>query len=649
MLQHVEIQNFRGLGYFSLPENLSPITVLLGPNSCGKTTVLHAVRMACHAVELAISLGNTISINKDGVIILANGALIESPSQLLPLVDWQALFLDQKVSEGTFFSINLKFSDDNVIQNIHLYVRHARNRQLKFSVYVTSPKAVALTGQMKRNETNAFLIDWLRDHAVFAVFIPPFYGVVREEELRPRIVVNRLVGSGDQSHVVRNLIATLEPHQFSQLNAFLDEVLGARIVYRTSGDRFEIESPLRVEFSDNNGPIEVSAAGAGFVNLIALYASLAHWQKTAKSNQVIFLLDEPEAHLHPRLQAMTARRIASLLTEEFGAQLFMATHSVDIINSLGESPDCKLIRVDRKDFPSVTVLDGQKQILADLAEWVDLSPFTSINFMASPYLLFHEGPSDGLILGRCADLLFRQKRQDRAHFERWSLQILDGCGNHKVVDTLTKLLEGDVVHQAQKPDFTTALILDRDYQRKPGFIIEHHTAKKTWSLHSIESLFVSDVLIYWIKAYAGEETPDNIADLVGQAISEADKDVALNDYAAGQLFLELSKLPQKDKNGNDLTFNSDGHKLAALKQAQMECRNDPARFQRGKDRANFVLNHIRPYIGPTKRQQFPGKLELLIKRVDLNAMPNPITAIPEEIRELLTWMVARSSGQDVFR
>lgn len=92
--------------------------------------------------------------------------------------------------------------------------------------------------------------------------------------------------------------------------------------------------------------------------------------------------------------------MVSLVTQEL---LFMATHSVEIINRLGDEPGTTLLRTDRAATPSATVLSGQAAVLGDLSNWADLTPFTAINFMASRRVLFHEGPGDAKVLKRCAE------------------------------------------------------------------------------------------------------------------------------------------------------------------------------------------------------------------------------------------------------
>jgi len=645
MLNRIIIDNFRGFRELDAP--ISPVSVLLGPNSSGKTTVLHAIRLVCQAVDLALESESPARL--DGKLIeVTRNTLIESPAHLLPLADWQALFVDQLLSQDTTSSISLHFDAGDPIHLLKLVMSYARNKQLKFTLTAEAPAAIAQVSGLPRksSKVSAMLSEWLRRHAPRAVFIPPFYGVVKDEEFRMKVVVDRLVGSGDQSHVVRNLITGLAPGQLEQLNAFLLELTGATITYRTSGDKTETESPLRVEFKDTNGAIEISAAGAGLVNLVALYASLARWQTSAKAGLVLFLLDEPEAHLHPRLQGETARRIASLVTKEFGAQLLMATHSVEIINRLGERPHVTLLRTDRTVLPSATVLDTQQDIVGDLAEWADLTPFTAINFLASRRVLFHEGIADAKILRRCAELRYRQLPAKRRAFDRWALVPLDGAGNDKIPQLMNRLLKSAAwaAQAAQNQPFRLLTVLDRDYSRQSGFQRDQaegaiHYSSLVWSGHSIESVFMNaKTLSYWIKGFAGVSAPPGLDDLLVQALSSANTDPDLQNKAQDQLALYLMRTELQDSAGEKPAINSDKHRMLAMQIARERVKENPADFQRGKDRASHVLTFIRAHIALPAKNQFPADLAHLLEKTDLNKVSDSIAAIPESVAELLEWM-----------
>lgn len=649
MLNRLSITNFRGIAH--LETEIDPVTALLGPNSSGKTTVLHAIRAACDLVSVALEGDGACRLAPAGAtprVIVADKLLIPDLRVIAALADWQALFVDQIVGDGIKAIIELTFDDTDPIQTLWTQLTCGRNQQIKLDVRIDSSAAIEQVEGLsaKSPRVNQLLTEAIKRSTPRAVFVPPFYGTVLNEEYRARVVIDRLLGTGDQSHVVRNLIAGLDNDRFERLSAFLNDTLGARLTYRTSGDRLQTESPLRVTFADSNGDIELSAAGAGLTNLIALYASLARWRQEDDREAMIFLLDEPEAHLAPRLQAEGAARLARLVSEEFGAQLIMATHSVDILNRLSQE-GALLLRCDRTATPSVTALHGDAALFTDLATWVDLTPYTAINFLASRRVVFVEGKTDSALLRHAGRLLFRNHRVHLARFERWAFVEMTGSGNRSIPQLLSRLLHHDVIRAGgEGHPFRVEIVLDRDYAAADAPTITEDTATGVtavttrWLRHSVESLFIeASVLVRWIRAFLPPTLA--IADLdarVTGAIAAADADPDLNSAASRDLIAEATLTLQRE--GVALSQDNARRLRQAIEDASQRVAAAPAIWQRGKDRARFVLAHIRDALPREARGHFPVLLEKLVLGADLNRIGDAAQAIPAELVSLLERLVA---------
>jgi predicted ATPase len=146
------------------------------------------------------------------------------------------------------------------------------------------------------------------------VLVPAFYGVTIDEEYRTAPVVDALLQAGQQSSIVRNLVARLSGNDLVELNTFLQRTIGAKLDDRTAAADAERTNPLMVRFSGTNGTLDLSAAGAGLVNLVALFSALKFRQTTAQT-PTVFLFDEPEAHLHPRLQGVIGDELATAVRQ----------------------------------------------------------------------------------------------------------------------------------------------------------------------------------------------------------------------------------------------------------------------------------------------------------------------------------------------
>ncbi len=639
MLTKLSFTRFRG--FSALDVETRPVTVVLGPNSSGKTSLLHGVRVALEALAIGLE-AEVPSLSEDGWITVYNG-LVWDHSRLFPAVDWVELFTNKEVGEGTSMTLRLSFEESDIIQDLEVVLSYARNQQLRMTVYALSRQAskdVEGLSQKSRHRRER-LLKTLKDGAPKALLIPAFYGVTSTEDYRTLPHVERMLGGGDQSRVVRNLVARLSPDAFKRMNDFLGRHIGTVLSERTTALDIDRVLHLTVSFRDSNGALELASAGAGLINLISLYAAMELFRpigtRGGERTPVIYLLDEPEAHLHPRLQGQTGEALGALASE-FGTQLLIATHSIEMINRLGQRGDALLLAVDRQEGTAVR-LSSEDALVQELARWCDLSPFTSINFLASRRVLFHEGPSDAELLRRCAEIYFRSRPSDMALVRRWTPVPLGGVGKINARAVLGVAIHPQVFPQIEKGPLVRAVcILDRDTERQPGFRLladvsrgAYQAAELVWSRHSIESLFLdSTCLSAWIALLlpAGAIPQETLLGWVNEGLRHADTDQELLDDAEKQMMLTRMR--------NDQLKPGD-----ALDAARAEVRTSPHVWQKGRSRAQRVLRHVRERIpDPAIRNHVRTSLVELIRAATVEKLGDPKVLVPQEIRALLDYMIA---------
>jgi hypothetical protein len=633
MLTLVNLKNFRG--FHNLELNLKPISVVMGPNSSGKTSVLHAISLAHRAYSMVLDDPNTYpTLGARSEIHVCNGLILRDHTQLLPIAERNEIFRDAIVSEGVTSTISLAFSDGDPVRRLDVSLAYMRNAVLKMSVTVDCPDAASAVKPLakKSKYRPQRLLETLRRDRPFAVLIPAFYGVTIGEEFRSAPVVDELLQSGQQSSIVRNLVSRLEAADLEQLNAFLMKTIGARIEERTPSQDSERVSPLVVRFSDTNGRLDLSAAGAGLVNLVALFSALKFRQRAGKGTTV-FLFDEPEAHLHPRLQGVLGDELATTVRSFSNAQLIAATHSIEMINHLGRRDDTVLFAVDRGSGTSAA-LESESQIVDELGRWADLSPFTSLNFLASRKLLFHEGPSDARILVRSADALFRNRPERLAALRRWTLVPLGGTGNIPAMEALKKVIQPKIFPGLEKGDAVSlVLVLDRDRIREPGM-----TSKKqgqldskeiVWSRHSIESLFLEpSILSQWLSATlpVGLTPEATLQGYIAEAIAVVDEDQALIDEAASDMMVAL--------------LRGGARPTDAMQQSLDKVRTAPATWQKGRERARRIMEEVRNRLSHAERRWIRSSIAEQLAEAKVERLGSPESAIPEEVRRLLDAMTS---------
>jgi len=646
MLSRISLKHFRG--FKALDVETRPVTVFLGKNSSGKTSVLHAVRMALEALDIALAEG-TPHADKDGWVTIAWEHIVGDHARLYPIADWAEMFTDREVGEGTSLSVELGFDETDAFQEVHVRLSYARNAQLKMSVRARNDRAVEeLLGLAPKSKFRTQRLRTALARGVpRAVFIPAFYGVASTEEHRTWALVQREIGSGNQSRIVRNLVARLDGPALARMNDFLRRSVGATLSPMKGTQDTESIKHFEVKYKDTNGELELSSAGAGLINLVALYAALEKSRPPASEPwPVLFLLDEPEAHLHPKLQGDVGDTLGALAAE-FGAQLLIATHSVEMINRIGRRKDARLVALDRSTGRAAS-LSSEEDLVRELGQWCDLTPFASLNFLASRRILFHEGPSDEAILRVLAELLFRNDAPKLAAFRAWTRVSLEGTGNASAQSVLGAVLTPALFPDLKVKETVRAVcVFDRDAHRTPGLrplklLTKGHfeAFELVWSRYSIESLFLDAVcLTAWLLKLlpAGSVTEEDLRELVSKGIALADADPKLLDEAeTSQLVAHLRPREDREDGGRKQRTPSD-----ALKAAKEAVHAQPDVWQRGKDRARFVLGHVRKSLPVKLQTHVTTRLDNLIETAGADHLGDPAVLIPKEIRELLDLMVSK--------
>jgi predicted ATPase len=633
MLRQVSLERFRG--FRKLVADLDETTVVLGPNSSGKTTLLQAIRLACDACEVALEAPDAAPrITTGGVIQVCSSktTIVTEPTRLAALADFRQLFVDADVADGTDMRIGLRFDPHDPITELEVKLVYSRNAQLKLDVVVKSTRVTETVAHLKPKAKGrpATLLKELETVRPLALFVPAFYGVTRTEEYRTQPLVTRMLGSGDQSHIVRNLVARLDAQALNRMNDFLLRTVGASIVQRTSSADAERRADLAVTFRDTNGELELSSAGAGVIALVALFAAMerARVQRAeAPDRNVIFLLDEPEAHLHPRLAADVAEAIAATASE-FNVQLALATHSIDVVNRLGFRDRVAVLSIDRRGEAPLT-LRSETELVGALDAFCDLTPFATLSFLASRRLVLVEGATDRRLLEACAAVLFQVDEARLRTFRQAVIVELVGVGNVSTKGVLERLLSPAVVPNigAARP-VRVALARDSDGERDPH-PVQHKRLKPhldsvevVWSRYSIESLFLEPALVEsWVGAHLSPGRLTSAA--VQRALAAADGDRDLQDAAEDA---RIKYHRRRDEAGKALTVQT------ARSRARAEVRADPARFQPGKRRAAFVLEAIRKHLG-ADGQSLRGTLVDLVEGAERTRVS--ASAVPQEIAEFL--------------
>lgn len=330
VLNRVSIERFKSI--INVDFNLGPLTVFVGGNNSGKTTVIQAI-------HFAFTLFQSLEISKKWPSRNQRSTTI-SPDELIyvPSLDPYSLGRGGKLREAEDQSIvfNFYFSDGEAAQ---LKVRKGR-----------------ITNVMVE-PTN---IDYLRSIAglnePYSIFTPGLAGVSKSEQFVSDGVLLRALSRGDANAFLRNTLWRLHG-KHDAWSEFIEDlsVLFPNLEFDIKFDR-EIDESIEVIIKRNDVIVPLDLAGTGLLQAVQMFAYL-HLFKPR-----IMLFDEPDSHLHPNNQRNLCGIFKSIAKER-NTQVVLTTHSRHMIDALsGES----LIVWMQNGVARPASRDDQIEVLIDL-------------------------------------------------------------------------------------------------------------------------------------------------------------------------------------------------------------------------------------------------------------------------------------------
>jgi hypothetical protein len=185
LITSVRIQRFKSIPDMTVP--LSGLTLLVGPNNAGKSSVLQAIQFATSVCQ-SLELDNVSRWSGDE----RSGTLSAEQLIYTPLRDVHALALGGRLKQESTTAIRVELTD-TVLGVVDIAVSRGKNKNI----------AVRVNGR----ELGERLSDL--DNP-FSVVAPGLAGIPSYEEYRAQGVVRRSAARGDANSVFRNVLLTLK-------------------------------------------------------------------------------------------------------------------------------------------------------------------------------------------------------------------------------------------------------------------------------------------------------------------------------------------------------------------------------------------------------------------------------------------------------
>jgi energy-coupling factor transporter ATP-binding protein EcfA2 len=329
-IESVVIRRFKRLEEIEL--SLGDVTLLIGANNAGKSSILQAIHFAVSIAQTARLVGEGVSWRNDSFELSFN------PSQLLysPVADVLSLATGGTLQEPRPSQIEIELKDDTGAR-CTVGLRRGRNRNI----------AVAIVGRQIGEQ----LMDLTRP---FTVYAPGLAGVPKDERYLSPGVVRRVVARGDANLTLRNVLRMLRANA-AAWDAFIQDMRsifeGIAIDIEFDEDTDEV---IEVFFQFPGGPrLPVDAAGTSVLQASQILAYISLFKPQ------VLILDEPDSHLHPDNQRALCDLVFRLASER-QFQAIISTHSRHVFDSMKNR--CSVVwlskgkRVDESDLNATAVL-----------------------------------------------------------------------------------------------------------------------------------------------------------------------------------------------------------------------------------------------------------------------------------------------------
>jgi len=299
----------------------SDLTVLVGENNGGKSNIIDALRLL------------TLPLNGRRERFPEDDDLRRGSTEKMFTIEGRFSGLSDTV-KGLLISAVPDPASDVAILGIRYRCKTPPNSRGKTTLWA---------GRFDTAEPEAGATDLIRH-----VFLPP----LRDGTTRITALLQHFLADGEEAGFLDHVRRTEAPHRVVEA---VNEEIGAALGNLTRGVRpqaaslgfttealADVARDLRFRLADAGiSPEDIRLSGLGYANLLYMATVVVELAKAREADLTLFLVEEPEAHLHPQLQMLVldflldqAKRSATQTViagqPEGRIQVIVTTHSPNL-------------------------------------------------------------------------------------------------------------------------------------------------------------------------------------------------------------------------------------------------------------------------------------------------------------------------------
>lgn len=434
-VESIEVQNFKRVSHASI--QLGKITYLVGGNNSGKSSILQAIHTAFSCARLSLERGKFEE--------KSSGRYSISPSKALPDVELLYRPTASFIHLGHNEPYRGKNSSFGEVRFTGFNPRNNEASDLTVLMYKANNHNNAGV-ELQDDIDNTFKLAIYDDSTLFSVYVPGLTGIPLYEEYKTLGVIQRTAAGGEANLVFRNILYHLKSADLKKLEELLEQIFDKpakfAISFEPNRDQY-----IDVKLSLGEGtPISVDLWGTGVLQVTQILAYALLFRPK------LFLIDEPDSHLHPALQRTLASAFKAI-TDTLECRIIITTHSRHMLYAAPEETRVVWMKDGRVEN------DNAKEVAELLLDLGALDTFDT----DAPFILLTEDKNDTM-LTKCLNTLREENKIPAISVLRYN-----GVKNY---DTLFSLVTGIqslaqgkhlIIHRDR--DCMTDLELDKWHQQ----------------------------------------------------------------------------------------------------------------------------------------------------------------------------------------
>lgn len=339
-IDSIKITNFKSIKSLEIVCN-DTFNVLIGENNIGKTTIFEAILLwkklydihikqnkkefYAHAQNIPFHEVNFIRITDD--INLFNEVKRKTAIATIEII-FQ--------NNGSKFQLGFEIAKVASIDNAYFQVRYQSKED-----FVRFAK---MTAERGKNLRNIIMISETRPIAHIVSKEPKMYD--------EQIIAKMAKGRGYE--VLRNKI-TQSNEKREKIGQYVSNVMNEDIQFIEKSR--DMTGYIKVMVKKGNNTVDLLSQGSGFLQIAEIFSSLEY----AEADLHIFLIDEPDSHIHAKLQ----KELLKQFKEIANSQLFIITHNEKFIYEVNDE-EILFINDEDKELGIIRPLEvGSKAVVVE--------------------------------------------------------------------------------------------------------------------------------------------------------------------------------------------------------------------------------------------------------------------------------------------